>query len=75
MDTICIDCAVRRSDFREVKRGISSTDDPQRLLKAVIGGKRYILSRVGPFHVPCDQCGRVNDRLYVPHVADKRRVV
>jgi hypothetical protein len=66
VSTLCIDCALSHPDFREVTR----RRELQRQSEAMIGGEKYTLSRVGVFHVACDQCGRVNDRLYVlsqPH--------
>jgi hypothetical protein len=65
--TICIECAVRYHEFREIQpspRSVKVTSGRTMLPEAWIDGKRYRLDHVALYHVPCDQCRSVKGTLY-----------
>jgi hypothetical protein len=65
---ICIECAVKHHDFREVSRTAGRRDGAvpaASFAEAWIDGKRHRLGRVRQFHVPCEQCKKVTSSLYL----------
>ena len=66
---VCIECALRRHDFRELIEASESGDalPMVRLPRAFIDGKTHVmLSSVWTHQETCAECGRKAANLYIP---------
>ena len=66
--SICIECAMQHHDFQEIpilSRPTNGDGSGANLPEAWIDGKRHKLNGVGLYHVPCDDCRRVSNVLFV----------
>jgi hypothetical protein len=66
--SVCIECAIDRHDFEEMKHRSLSKGTGRRagVNAAFIDGRQHRLCRVLPYHVSCDDCHRIGTILYVP---------
>lgn len=66
--SLCIECAVQHHDFHEVPAPVRRSYAPNangKRPQALIDGKKYCLSQLRLYHVPCDDCHRVSGALFV----------